>query len=160
MPKTKIKTSNNREAFSVRTKWDGECLLWFGANNGEGYGVMKDHRTGKRIQAHRLAYELVIGPIPEGMFIDHTCHKRNCVNAHHLRPTTNKQNVENHKGLRSDNTSGIRGVCWVKARKRWWASVKHNGKLYSAGYFTEKEEAAAAVIAKRLELFTHNDADR
>jgi hypothetical protein len=108
-----------------------------------------------------VAYELVKGPIPEGLYIDHMCHTPACVNPDHLRAVTNKQNAENHNGQPcSANTSGIRGVYWHIRDKRWVARVRHNGKFISVGSFLTAEEAESAVIAKRNELFTHNDADR
>jgi hypothetical protein len=93
--------------------------------------------------------------------VDHryTCPK-NCVRPGHLRPATNKQNCENLGGPSRNNTSGVRGVHWDSKRGKWRATMKHSGKKIHVGYFTDLAEAAAAVIAKRLELFTHNDADR
>jgi hypothetical protein len=83
---------------------------------------------------------------------------KNCVNPEHLRPVTQKQNVENRPGLAANNTSGVTGVYWH--RNRWMAEVKHNGSKHYVGRFTDIAEAEAAVIAKRNELFTHNDIDR
>jgi hypothetical protein len=47
-----------------------------------------------------------------------------------------------------------------KGRNQYTCSVKHNGKSVYVGRFWTIEEAEAAVIAKRIELYTHNDADR
>jgi len=111
------------------------------------------------LQAHRVSYELANGPIPAGMVIDHACHRPSCVRPSHLRAVTQKQNLENHSGPQSNNKVGIRGV-----RKRtagsWEARVHHLGVTHNAGYFPSAEEAEAAVIAKRNELFSHNDMDR
>lgn len=72
----------------------GACWLWLGAKRGGGYGVIADRRSGKVIMlnTHRLAYELVIGPIPSGMQLDHLCHVRHCVNPRHLQPMTQRIN--------------------------------------------------------------------
>lgn len=110
--------------------------------------------------AHRFAYEEVVGPIPEGHQLDHTCHNRACVNPGHLRPATNKQNNENPSGLRIDNASGYRGIYLNKKNGRWYARVQHEGRTRSAGGHSTAEEAAEAAKALRLLLFTHNDADR
>jgi hypothetical protein len=59
-----------------------------------------------------------------------------------------------------NNTSGVRGVSWNKALRKWNAYVGHNWVQYKLGYFDSIEEAAASVLAKRLELHTHNDSDR
>ena len=139
------------------TKTDG-CWNWVSAMKPNGYGAYWD---GERLKyAHRYSYELLSGPIPEGMQIDHTCHNRACVNPAHLRVATTKQNIENLAGLRVDNTSGYRGVIWDKGRNAWVARVQHNGRQHHAGYFSTREEAADAATAKRNELFTHNDKDR
>lgn len=137
----------------------GECWLWTAGTNQYGYGLF--WTNGKMVAAHRFAYEVVVGPIPEGMDLDHrlTCPK-NCVNPLHLRPATRKQNMENAGGLRSTNTSGVHGVSWFSRDSRWRAQVKHHGKVHHVGYFDTIEAAESAVIAKRIALFTHNDADR
>lgn len=45
------------------------------------------------MQAHRVAYELTHGPIPEGLVLDHLCRNRGCVNPAHLEPVTHRTNV-------------------------------------------------------------------
>ena len=67
------------------------CWLWTGTRNAYGYGVTQ--YGGKTTQAHRLAYELRVGPIPHGMQIDHTCRTRHCVNPDHLEVVTRKENI-------------------------------------------------------------------
>lgn len=67
------------------------CWLWAGTANRRGYGRF----TGRdrRMQAHRFAYELLIGPIPQGLELDHLCRVTCCVNPDHLEPVTHKVNV-------------------------------------------------------------------
>ncbi len=144
--------------------WDkvdvtGDCWLWTAFTNPKGYGMF---RVGGHVQlAHRVSYEWLVGPIPHGMQLDHrfTCPK-NCVNPAHLRPATNKQQRENLAGAGRNSTTGVRGVYWNPANKRYRAGVVHNGKLIWVGSYRTAGEAEAAVIAKRNELYTHNDADR
>lgn len=69
----------------------GECWLWSGAKNAGGYGLI--YVNGRMVRAHRLAWELYRGPIPDGMQIDHRCRARPCVNPEHLRTVTLVQNV-------------------------------------------------------------------
>ena len=152
------KATQRHETFEERM-WSkvskaGDCWLWTGTKR-DGYGMIK--REGVMAQAHRVSYEMTKGPIPEGAMLDHRCRNRSCVNPDHLRPVTNKQNQEN-KLATGPGKSGARGVHWF--RGRWQGRVGHNGKLHFVGYFQDVEEAKAAVIAKRNELFTHNDADR
>jgi hypothetical protein len=71
--------------------WDG-CWLWTDKPHTHGYGRFHVSR-GNRIMAHRLAYELLVGPIPDGFVIDHLCRVRLCVNPTHLEPVTQKENT-------------------------------------------------------------------
>jgi hypothetical protein len=138
----------------------GDCWLWIGAERGGKTGY--ERYGGWRNQyAHRYAYEQVIGPIPDGMGLDHrpTCSKR-CVKPTHLRPTTQSQNMQNLTGPHRDSTSGVRGVSWDAQTGRWRAQMCLNYVHYRLGRFATVAEAETAVIAKRLELFTHNDLDR
>lgn len=136
----------------------GECWLWDGAKSG-GYGQLKN--AGKNVGAHRVAYEEAHGPIPAGMVVDHRCHVKLCVRPEHLRVVTQKQNMENRQGaMRNNASTGVQGVHWDAQKGRYRAMVRHEGKRYYAGQFSTLAEAEAAVIAKRNELFTHNDLDR
>ena len=67
-----------------------DCWEWIGAKGPSGYSHFND--GGRYVYGHRWAYEHWIGPIPEGMEIDHACHNRACVNPIHLRPVTHKEN--------------------------------------------------------------------
>jgi hypothetical protein len=69
----------------------GGCWLWQGSKNKQGYGQM--WLAGRHMGAHRAAYILFVGPIPEGLFIDHLCGVPACVNPRHLEPVTNRENL-------------------------------------------------------------------
>lgn len=133
------------------------CWDWRGSKT-MGYGKI-GHKRGT-VYAHRFSYEIHRGPIPSGMAVDHLCFTRGCANPDHLRLTSYKQNKEHRQGPGKDNTSGHLGVSWRSDIQKWKGTVKHNGKSYHLGFFTDVDEAAEVVRAKRNELFTHNDMDR
>ena len=73
--------------------WTEGCWFWAGPIRKTGYGVFG------RSSAHRVAYELAVGPIPGGLVIDHLCRVPSCVNPAHMEPVTPDVNV-----LRGDAT--------------------------------------------------------
>jgi len=84
-------TNMDETKFWAKVNKTETCWLWTGATR-MGYGRL---RIGRHIvQAHRYAYELLVGPIPEGLTLDHLCRVRSCVNAPgHLEPVTLRTNV-------------------------------------------------------------------
>lgn len=132
------------------------CWLWSGTVCKDGYGELSI--GGKRTRAHRYSWQLRFGQIPDGIEIDHQCRVRSCVNPDHLRLATRKQNSENRPVFRN-NTSGYRGVSWVKDSKKWKATVVHFGKSHYLGLFDSAAEAGAAAAAMRMKLFSHSQAD-
>jgi hypothetical protein len=74
------------------------CWLWFGSDNGSGYGVF-GLRHGHNVYAHRFSFELFKHMIPGGYEIDHLCGVRCCVNPDHLEAVLHRTNL-----LRSNNT--------------------------------------------------------
>jgi len=154
-----MSSRSEKERFWAKVDKSGDCWIWTAYVLPVGYGQFGIRKT-KMALAHRYAYEDAIGPIPDGLDIDHMCHNRKCVNPAHLRAVTRKQNLENHSGANRTNLSGVRNVHFHKATQRYAVSVTHNGKSHYGGSFARLEEAAAAAKALRLSLHTHNDADR
>lgn len=67
-----------------------ECIFWKGKLGKNGYAKLSI--GDKDMYAHRFSYTMFVGPIPEGMRIDHECRNRNCVNPSHLRLVTHREN--------------------------------------------------------------------
>jgi hypothetical protein len=132
----------------------GGCWLWTASVLHNGYARYWDGDREHR--AHRFAYEQLVEPIPDSLFLDHICAVRSCVNPSHLRLATNKQNLEHRLGATAVSKSGVRGVFWNKQKRRWTVQAKHNGKSYHGGYFTALEDAERAAVKLRSELFTHD----
>lgn len=81
----------------------GECWPWTGDTNKAGYGRLTFYRA--TLLAHRVSYELNVGPIPDGLHIDHVlergCTRKDCVNPTHLEAVTPRTNT-----LRSPSGTG------------------------------------------------------
>jgi hypothetical protein len=70
------------------------CWLWTGTIDTRGYGTISYIHAGRRTwNVYRLAYELLRGPIPEGLELDHLCRNRACLNPEHLEPVTHEENM-------------------------------------------------------------------
>lgn len=68
----------------------GDCWIWQAQVPPDGYGRI--HVNGKPTLAHRASYEAFVGPIPDGLHIDHLCFTKRCVNPAHLEPVTQAEN--------------------------------------------------------------------
>ena len=84
------------------------CWLWVAKQNGHGYGSLRVGSIagrGNNAVAHRIAYELLVGPIPEGLTLDHLCRVRNCVNPEHLEAVTHRVNILRGSGASARNAA-------------------------------------------------------
>jgi hypothetical protein len=116
--------------FWSKVATDGDCWLWTGEKNGDGYG--RFFRDGKKGLAHRYAYEQVIGPIPDGLCICHVCDVRNCVRPAHLFPGTH---ADNNKDMQAKGRGRYLGAHGSKngSAKLTQDDVRAIRRIYAAG---------------------------
>lgn len=94
------------EVLSVPVTESG-CHVWIGALNDNGYGRVKERARFRR--AHIVAWELVNGPVPDGLVLDHLCRVRCCINPAHLEAVSPSENVRRSNRLRKGESR--RGYC-------------------------------------------------
>jgi hypothetical protein len=72
-----------------------DCWVWQRALRTSGYGAWTRRSDGLHGRyAHAVSYETFVGPIPDGLQIDHLCRTRACVNPAHLEPVTQRENMQ------------------------------------------------------------------
>lgn len=124
----KVRTAQELLSYCMAIPESG-CWIWHDLSLGPG-GYGQIWHAGKRWLAHRLAYTLTKGAIPEGLDIDHLCRVRPCINVYHLEPVTRQVNI-------------IRGLSPELSRERQLA-ITHcpsghaytpeNTRIHRAGY--------------------------
>lgn len=87
----------------------GVCWLWTASVRPDGYGQFRDAELRTVVLAHRYVYELLVGPIPDGLTLDHLCRVRHCVNPDHLEPVTRRINIQ--RGFSPSTTNAKRTMC-------------------------------------------------
>lgn len=104
------------------------CWPWTGYRTSHGYGqIAEGGRFGAVLRAHRVAYELVRGPIPVGLVIDHLCCRPECQNPWHMEAVPQRVNAERGGGLVAATRQRLeRTAC--KNGHPWSEYGYHNGK--------------------------------
>lgn len=95
----------------------------------------------------------VITNCPKGLTVDHVNLNTLDNRKENLRICTAAENNRNKGKKKGKHSSKYVGVSWAKEMKKWYASLKHSGKSYNLGYFSEETEAAKAYDKKAKELY-------
>lgn len=119
----------------------GDCWGWKGIKGKRGYGEISISKTG-RVYAHRVSYEIHIGPIPERLFVCHTCDNPSCTNPKHQFLGTNGDNmadkVRKNRQRRGESSPGSKLTeSQVTEIKKLWIGGEHTqreiGRMYGIG---------------------------
>lgn len=136
------------------------CWLWIGHWANNGYGLISGGGTGGGMRlAHRVAYELYNGPIPDGANVLHKCDTRCCVNPDHLVIGSLSDNMQDmidkrrHKKSALGLPLGVRKLPdYVKCSRPYYAKAGFNGKYRTSKYFATPEEAHATYLEIRNQM--------
>jgi hypothetical protein len=122
--------------------------------NTQGYKYVVLSLNGKRYtkKVHRLVAKAFIENPCNKPIIDHIDNNRTNNNVSNLRFVTKSENGMNRL-MSSNNTSGIKGVCFHKPSNKWTAQIQLNGKKIHIGYYDTNEDASEARKLKAIELF-------
>lgn len=82
-----------------RIRLENDCWVWTGAVNFEGYARLRVRGHKSKWAIHRASYEVFVGPIPEGLTIDHLCRNPSCINPEHLEPVPMVVNIKRGFGI-------------------------------------------------------------
>jgi hypothetical protein len=145
-----------REKFTCDRLWNARNARFSGKGAGcldTTTGYFKTSIDGCLYYLHRLAYLYMEGSWPTDQ-IDHINQVRTDNRWTNLRPVTHQENLQNTK-RRSDSTTGVTGVCWHKAARKWSAQITLGGKSKHLGLYETIELAAAARTAAQMEYGFH-----
>jgi hypothetical protein len=110
-----------------------ENWQWKAGKNKEGYGQVKVN--GKQTGAHCIAYELFIGPIPEGAFVLHSCDDPGCVSPEHLKIGDHQKNMRDRMNHGHYKIFGVDNPNAILVPEK----VAEIRKMYESGKYTEKK---------------------
>lgn len=101
---------------------------------------------GRAYKVHRIVYKMVHGKVPE--MLDHIDGNPSNNNISNLRPCSHSSNGYNRK-INTNNTSGVKNVCWSKHHNKWKVDVQVNKKRYCFGYYKDLELAELVATEAR-----------
>lgn len=138
---------------TFNTRYAGRAVR---AKDSCGYYMVDVNR--RSYKAHRLIYTMMIGPIPDGLQVDHINGDRADNRLENLRLVTSAVNARNRR-MRKDNRSGVTGVCWDADSRKYVAYATENGQQRRIGRYRTVRAAAQARerLRPRLEAIGFTD---
>ena len=148
---TRENIESAKRRLRTRSKKSGDCILYTGALDKYGYG--KFTIGSKHVTAHRASYELLVGKIPQGLLILHSCDNRSCIRPNHLRPGnpidnvkdmwSRKRNKNSHFYKQKSRTTCIHGHKLIGENVYHWRGHRrcqtcHRSRLVK--YYTRKRK--------------------
>jgi hypothetical protein len=109
----------------------GQGCWWYTGTPSQHYGAIRDE-CAQPVRAHRVAYELLVGPIPDGLEIDHLCRNTRCVNPDHLEAVTKSENQK--RGTNGRLGAGVRAGATNMRCKRGHEFTPENTYTRANGY--------------------------
>lgn len=149
--------------FEAKCKPEGDCLIFRGDLNHAGYGTFYIGRYS--VRAHRFAWSMANGPIPDGRDIEHMCHRRACVSPIHLRAVSHAQNMhrsasdgrmatgdhvpfENRRRGQDAPNSKLTEQAVADIRSRYRKGVRGHGCVALAREYGVSHETIRAVVSR------------
>jgi len=137
------------------------CWLWMGFVQAQGYGTIS--YQGRDVRAHRLAYELFVGPIPEGLCVLHKCDVRICVNPDHLWLGTRQQNmadmVRKGRQVRGEKIHGAK-LTWDKVREIRRRGATETATALGREFGVSMSQASRIILGQKWREPTSSPSDQ
>lgn len=146
-PLTQRLTIQQFDRFISHVEFSNTCWIWTGAET-RGYGRVKINS--RMEQAHRVAWEVWVGPIPDGLCLDHLCRNRLCLNPLHLEVVTIHENTR--RGLSPSAIAAREDLCkngHILSETRY---VDPSGRKHGCG-ICRNEASKKAVYKKRGRVY-------
>ena len=94
----------------VDINFSSGCWIWTGVHFDSGYARYRNKSLSSSERAHRVVYETLVGPIPNGLVLDHLCEIKDCVNPMHVEPVTDSENLH-RSGITNNSINRAKTHC-------------------------------------------------